>query len=89
MTYETTSQESTSKWGIGYDGNTEFTRCFQNVDFRILNIKREWRILDLYCCDRMDGMCTTKGGSRTLGKANTLDFTFSIRNEMFPSDVFQ
>lgn len=89
MTYETASQESTSKWGISYDGDTEFTRCFQDVDFRILNIKREWRVLDLYCCDRMDGMCTTKGGSRTLGKANTLDFTFSIRNEMFPSDVFQ
>lgn len=67
MTYETAGQESTTKWGIGDDGDTEFTRCFQNIDFRILDIKREGRVLDLHGCDRMDGVCTTKGGGRTLG----------------------
>lgn len=76
QTYYFAFHDSTTKWGIGDNGDSQLTARFQQPNFIIFNVKHKRRIFGLECSDGMDGVRTAKSVGGNF--AQTEIFYFSI-----------
>lgn len=55
-------KEPAAERRVCHNGDAELPCRPKDIDLGILNVEREWRVLDLHGRDRVDGLCAAESG---------------------------